>query len=302
MNEVSRSAFLIGLPGAGKTTFLAAFYHVLESADFASALKLERLHGDHKHLDEIRGLWADAQPLDRTKVPDERTVSMLIRDGSGFVAEVVLPDLSGESCELQWTDRTMSTELSDLLKQSAGGLLLIHPGTVAEETLIQDVDGIVQRLAANRAFAGEVQPLAPCEAPTLEPIGETTDEWSPEKSPTAVKLVELLQFLARVSPRRPIALSVVVSAWDRAGTTSLPSQWIAERLPLLSQYLAANMEVFSTRCYGVSAQGGDLSEAPVLRKMSQPAERIRVVDDLLHETHDITLPVRWALGFEHAHD
>ncbi len=93
----------------------------------------------------------------------------------------------------------------------------------------------------------------------------------------------------------------MISAWDRITEKVSPSQWMTSRLPLLSQYLTANAESFSIRCFGVSAQGGDLSQAVALRKVSQPAERIAVVDDDLDSTHDITLPVQWALGLEGEH-
>ena len=64
--------FLIGLPEAGKTTFLAALYHVVESGEIQSSLRLEQRHGDYRHLNTVRDQWADANPLERTKIPDEQ--------------------------------------------------------------------------------------------------------------------------------------------------------------------------------------------------------------------------------------
>ena len=304
MSENQRRAFLVGLPEAGKTTFLAALFHVLESSEISSALKLERLHGDHKHLNEIRDLWADAQRLDRTKLPDEQLVSMIVRDScSGTTAEVVLPDLSGESFELQWTDRRMTADFADLVSKSNGGLLLIHPGKVKEETLIVEAESIVEQLQqANAAGSSPESAQAVSTSPPelIEP--EDTASWAAEDAPTAVKLVELLQFVAQTNQTQPMWLSVVVSAWDTLGRNSTqPTEWIRTRLPLVWQYLTANDDVFATQYFGVSAQGRDLSQANRLRQVSRPAERIRVVDDGPNETHDITLPVRWALGWGREH-
>ncbi len=207
MNGARRSAFLIGLPEAGKTTFLAALFHVVESSEISSALKLERLHGDHKHLNDIRGLWADAKPLERTKIPDEQTVSMLVRHTqSGLVAEVVLPDLSGESFELQWTDRRMSADFAELVKQSVGGLLLIHPAKVREEVLISEVDGIVQQLTPSTTAVEQGQSGKESLSTDIAATTEPTVEWSPDNAPTAAKLVELLQFIARVARYAPYCL------------------------------------------------------------------------------------------------
>ena len=300
MNAAQHRALMIGLPAAGKTTFLAALYHVLESEETDAVLKLERLHGDHKHLSEIRGLWADAQELDRTKIADEQVVSMLVRDvNSQALSEVVLPDLSGETFEGQWADRQMKPDFAELTAASNGGVLFIHPAKVKEEILIPDTHGIVGQLQRAR-------PAEPSSPPHHDEshgmpdatLPDETATWAAEHAPTAVKLVELLQFVARLNTRRPFMLSVVVSAWDTLGDGApQPSEWISRRLPLVWQYLAANTETFATKYFGVSAQGADLRQADQLREVSPPAKRIRVVDDDLHKSHDITAPVRWALGW-----
>lgn len=80
------------------------------------------------------------------------------------------------------------------------------------------------------------------------------------------------------------------------GVGTTPEEWCRRLLPLLNQYLAANDDRFATAFFGVSAQGGDYSNAAELRKAHHRAsDRIRVVsgDEI---SHDITVPVRWVIG------
>ena len=45
---------VVGLPGSGKTTFLAALWHALESAEVSLALQLTEVHGMCKRRSKNR--------------------------------------------------------------------------------------------------------------------------------------------------------------------------------------------------------------------------------------------------------
>src|SRR5713101_5555724 len=131
--------FVIGLPLAGKTTVLAALWHVVNSGEVDGSLDLEILHGDQEYLNEIRDLWADANILERTKIGHERFVSMrLKKPDRNHSTEIIFPDLSGESFELQWTQRWMKSEHVELTREAIGGLLLVHAEQKYRETLMSD--------------------------------------------------------------------------------------------------------------------------------------------------------------------
>lgn len=266
--------FIMGLPGAGKTTFLAALWHVLESNDVDAKLKLHKVHTDHAYLESIRNLWLDAKEIDRTAISDEKYVSMLLKNGDD-IAEIIFPDLSGESFRQQWAEREIANIHAEMLEDADGCLLFIHPDKVVNETLISEVNEIV----LGEAAAGQ----------------EPEDPWDPIKSPTQVQLVELLQFSAYINKRRPIKLSIIVSAWDLLiSKYQTPSQWTKKQLSLFWQYLTANPEIYETKYFGISAQGGALDNADDLRKMT-PSEKIIVIDDNKKQSHDITLPISWIM-------
>jgi hypothetical protein len=286
--------FVIGLPEAGKTTFLAAFYHVVESGHVPGSLRLNKVEGDMKHLNRIRGAWIDVTEIGRTVAPEE--VTLLLDGAETDTVEVHLPDLSGESFRTQWKDRRMAPQVAAFLRESLGGLLLLHPATIKEETLIRDAEPIVDIVASAPAVQGQLTPTDGNIIRPTTPTAKEPEEIKPydlDDAPTQVKLVELLQFVVAQCPHRPLKLSVIISAWDIVSTRGdlLPVDWIKERLPLLWQFLRANGETFKTSYYGVSAQGGPLSAAESLRKL-KPVDRIAVVDGNGRHSHDITAPIR----------
>lgn len=293
--------FLLGLPSAGKTTYLAALWHVVNSTELDGALRLKSLTGDQGYLHRIRDLWADANPLGRTMPAHEQVIAMLLeRPGEDSSTELILPDLSGESFAIQWwADREMAREHELQLRDSVGGLLLIHPDKIREETLIVEAQPIVSAVQATISERDSQTTSATSQATeTLE--DSQLEPWEPEMAATQVQLVETLQFVAARNPVRPMRLGVIVSAWDRVVETDSPKvtpiQWVTKRLPLLEQYLLANPETFTTAFYGVSAQGGGLDNAQQLRTVVRPTDRIIVVGDASLNTHDISAPISWVMA------
>ncbi len=202
--EVCRH-LLIGLPATGKTTFLAALWHLVESAEIPEALRLVKLEGDREYINGLTRRWMRCESLSRTPVSTETLVSMRLRE---------------------------------------------------------------------------------------------TMQWSHDMAPTQVVLTDLLQFMqVRRGSEQPLKLGVIVSAWDLVeDQTSDPASWFGSRLPLLAQFLECNNLFWSTRIYGVSAQGGDLDRDKVtLLQHHAASERLRISGPETTE-HDLTGPLKWLLG------
>ena len=103
-------------------------------------------------------------------------------------------------------------------------------------------------------------------------------------------------------------IAIVLSAWDKvADEGRTPEEFLAERLPLLDQYLRSGADNWVWRVYGVSAQGADyekenekLSDSQraklqELRALDEPSMRIRVVSEG-PESRDLTEPIAWLMG------
>jgi hypothetical protein len=285
MKTSHKQLLVVGLPGTGKTTFLAALWHIVESAEIGCSLVLKELHGNREHLNKIRNDWLGCRKLDRTRLIDEQIVSMkLTRPDGKEIIEVFFPDMSGESFRLQWTDRRWQKSYHELVQKATGVLLFIHPDEIDEPIRMDEADKLVMEL-----------PESP------DPDTHTTEEfaeWNPSHAPTQVKLVELLQFISACHLARPLRISVIVSAWDLiSGSNQQPDEWVDDRLPLLSQYLTANSACLPYRIFGVSAQGGNYSSesSDRLSRFIVPSKRIIVVGSDCG-SHDLTTPITWLMG------
>lgn len=287
----------MGLPRTGKTTFLAALWDVVDAANIAGSLVLENLEGDQEHLNRIRDLWANCEEIPRTRVADEKTVSMNLRDRqSDLRACVSFPDVDGEAFQRQWTDREWPQSHAEIVRRSDSALLFIHPAKVKDGALIRDARPLIAAVTQGEVGGPAVVASAP---PAAEPAGGQTVPASPLFAPTQVQVVELLQFMRRSRGSvNGFRLGVIISAWDmviKQGSVT-PDKWLQDRMPLLNQYLTAHKETTPFRVYGVSAQGGDITKDAVrLRKMHCASDRIIVVEGKA-KSSDITLPVRWVMG------
>ncbi len=274
--------FIMGLPGAGKTTFLAALWHVLNNSQNVS-IKSNKLIGDQSYLADISKKWVDANALDRTKrSAEQRNLELLLSDSKGRQITLNFPDLSGESFQNQWESREIYTEHADIAKKAMGAFLFIHPEKIVEEHLISSLPPSI--MAGESANSG---------------TDNGTSSWTHKDAPLQVQIVELLQFLAHIRNEVPLNLGIIISAWDlvvkNKGTKKNPEKWLCNRSPLLWQFLKANHEIFNVVYYGISAQGGGLSDADKLRRIADPCKKILVVDQLGTESNDITLPISWIL-------
>lgn len=282
--EIGRLGLMVGLPATGKTTYLAALYHGSEEGDVPEALHVARLTGDRTYLNEIRDRWLRCEEAEHTATGQEKEVSIEFLDPAGGSLEVVVPDMSGESFASYWEHRGWPESFDIRVKAAAGVLLFLHPNQLHERQLIEAMDEVLAGL-------GEDAAQRESGAPDPEP------EWSPDTSPDQVKLVDVLQSMARRRPPGAILpIAVVVSAWDVLPPGESPQHWVESRIPLVSQYLEANDAVHPSRIFGISAQGGDIATDRERLLSLSPSERIQVVGDGVANQHDITAPVRWLLS------
>ncbi|PZX01985.1 hypothetical protein DFS28_101335 [Pseudomonas sp. 478] len=283
-----QSVVIIGLPASGKTTFLAALWHLITEREFPTSLRFNNLRsGDVTYLNEIATLWRDAKKQDRTAVGGSRIVSMNLMNAQQSPLRVTFPDLPGEAYLRMWEDRDCEQEVADVM--NAGGVLLfVHADTINAPQWVIDEVVLSQHLNVEMVKGQEV-------------------EWHARLAPTQVQLVDLLQLL-RTSPLDigPRKLAIMLSAWDKAEDEGLsPQEYLIEKLPLLAQYLACGADDWSWQVYGISAQGGDYDntdlgttpseDAERLRNLDSPSLRIQLVRSNQDNSNDITEPLAWLM-------
>jgi hypothetical protein len=227
--------------------------------------------------------------------------------------------LRGEVFEQPACISQCQSDLFEALAQSDGILLFTNADRADDTLLIDELADIFdcEPVQTNHATLGDGQSSAAVDVVEATQAGagsdDATDEsveaieqpmanrFQPEHMPEEVKIVEFLQ----VANRRPLRarcrnIAVIVSAWDlimKKEQEMTPDKWLSTRRPMLRQFLETNQEIWESRVYGVSAQGGRLPEdKDALEKISRPSERIRIVGHGA-DAHDISAPIRWMLHF-----
>lgn len=270
---------ICGLPESGKTTFLAALWHLVTSREIDTTLRFGSLrNGDASHLNAIAARWRNAEVQDRTEVASNRVVSMNLVRGDGELVRVFFPDLSGEVYRRMWEDRDCDPDVADILCSGSAVLLFAHADRIQAPQWVVDEAALMEKLGLPVSNGQEIP-------------------WHPRLAPTQVQMIDLLQLLRTppldIGPRR---LALMLSAWDKVAPEGrTPEGLLRERLALLDQYLRQGADGWRWRVYGVSAQGGDFAtEADVLRAKTVPSTRIRLVDERI-ESHDLTEPLAWLM-------
>ena len=287
----ANDVLLLGLSGTGKSTFMAALYGSIKSRSTQCTLALDVLEDDREYLETLSRLWANAKEIDRTSATVRVRLSLLDkRNDPPSRVGLCIPDMSGETFREQFESRQWTLEFEETYAGAERVALFVHAERMEEPATLYDLQ---------HARMGLVDAVSDGVSKThTEEVGE----WKVRSCRTQVKIVDLLQFLARTRPlAKPRRLALIVSAWDRLqGTPAVsPRNWLAMTMGLLAQYIAANPSQYRVEVFGVSAQGFDYKkDDPVerLAEVTTPAERVRVTRGLsTDETRDITEPIQWLL-------
>jgi Double-GTPase 1 len=244
---------LLGEQATGKSSLLVALYGALVNRE-SGELRLARTIDDVELL--TRGLesFGRHESLGRTEVDgDSQLVVELLRGERTVTLEV--PDRSGETLRHMLDARAWDPDLREQIDRAGGALLFFHPDRMSPPEQADD-------------------------AP-----------WTPAHMPSDVRAVDLLQAILDVRPE-PLAIAVIVSAWDLVDRSS-PRRWLEQHAPLLAQFLSNYPDRLPHAVFGVSAQGGDFS-AGEAGDEADPWERAYVaLPD--SERGTLAAPILWFL-------
>lgn len=280
MEEKEHNLLIVGLPEAGKTSFIHAVDELLQNPPMANALHSHGLALDRSYLELEKAKYRAGEKLKHTERNlQEAQAELLFEDPTtGRRGRLFLPDLSGEIFQDQWVDRKWTETYRDELRKIDGMLVFVRA----------DIP------ASNQELLGPMAALPDDHKKALR--------WDPKKASQQVQIVDVLQFIAtKGGIRRALRTAVLISAWDTVEKPSNlqpkdPVAFLAREWPLLDQYLRTNSEVFATKIYGVSALGGTPEELQELKKLP-PQERVKLVDDS-GSSRDLTRPLRWLITLE----
>lgn len=284
---------VIGLPRSGKTTYLAALWHLVTADEVDVGLVCRSMRGDMAYLTEIAERWRRCLPMERTRSLTSEYVELELTDkGTDF--DLCFPDVAGESFHEQLMTRQLDAEHANWLQHPGGTLLFLSADVGPDGQRLSELDGL---LDDDNETEGTVGGRAELEAETQISATDAEAQWTPKMMTEQSKLVELLQIsmhLDDLGLRR--RLVIIISAWDIIrGEGISPNEWLKRERPLLQQFIQANAAELQTQIFGVSAQGGHVENEDrrtELLDFAAPSERIYCFDGVV-EDHDLTRPLRW---------
>jgi energy-coupling factor transporter ATP-binding protein EcfA2 len=224
---------LLGEQATGKSSLLVALYGALVHHR-AGALRIVRTVDEVEFLSRGLRAFGRQESVRRTEVDSRARLLLEVAHGDRVV-DIELPDRSGELLKHMIDARAWDPELHRQLGEAAGAMLFLRA-----DQLNVEFDG-------------------PAAGPPVT-IDGMQPSWAPTQMPADVRTVDLLQ--AMVEERATaLPVAVILSAWDRAGADDVqPAAWLAERVPLLQQFLATHPGQLPHRVFGVSAQGAEFME------------------------------------------
>ena len=307
----SRNYLVFGLSEAGKSTFAAALWHLVDSREVPTVLTKGLHSGNFAYLEKIAKRWSEGWRLERTKSEEVEDVRINLRhEGSGAEFSLEFRDIAGESLQNAFATRYCDPDFVELVKQADGMLLFVSANYEMDGVTILDVMARLREADDDLDDDYEDEDERKNEDPddgAHPALREEDPAFEPAKTPLQVRLVDLLQSL-RLDPfaKKPFRIAVIVSAWDLAKFKTA-DEWLAKSMPLLDQFLRGGEIADSVRIYGVSAQGGrypskkkanrDDDDRKRITSIRPASKRIRVVGHGANE-HDLTHPVKWLSGLE----
>lgn len=292
---MNASFVIMGLPASGKTTFLAALWHLVESGETECRLVMDHYRGDFTYLNKIADAWRNFQKVPRTSQIGDTDVTIYLHDRvTGARGTALFPDLAGEIFDLQVEERRCRPEFVEQADADDGILFFVNADVKEDDLSIIDLNARLPKEAAGTVLAGGSQQEGGS-APVVVP------EWEPKFLPAQVRVVQLLSDLLRPPfTYRTRKLAFLISAWDLVRDQGhTPQQWLARNMPLVHQFLRTNGMSFTYQVYGVSAQGVRLDDDVAVDGATKiaPSRRVQIVG---HdgEEHDLTAPLVWLMSAE----
>lgn len=264
---------LVGLPGAGKTTFLAAFWAAVRDASEVGSCKITRWPKDAKYLQKIANEWFEGKVVERNPSSSMEPIELDVRSTAGTEFSLRIPDLSGEAFRDAAADRQIDPHVAALVADSELLLFFVSAATATVPISLADL---------TIDYDEDATP------------DEDVVEFDAKELETDLLNGELLQLLPGLTstPEKPPPMVVIVSAWDTVDALGLkPTEWLDKEQPMFAQLLAEYRRNAPVGVIGMSAQGADYDKDPTVNR-KPPAERPLVVTDHTRST-DIAAPLAW---------
>lgn len=268
--ENNHSCLMVGLPSAGKTTYLAAFWAIEKEGNTGHKVSCSKYPADTKYLDEQKNKWLSQEKVQRTTLGTEIHLDLKHTE-TGKCLTLHVPDFKGESFQ-----RLLMNEVEDSIQNwiaQADSIVFFIP-YIQSDSLKDEVLGGDENseLVANTNF-------------TINEVSLWTQN------------IMLLKYLhEKLGSSVPI--SICFSAWDEIVVetdTESVEEWIKTEHRFFYNFVKSHFDKF--KFFGVSAQGKKYEREDAfdekLDELTHAKKRAYVFTD--KKSNDITEPIAFLL-------
>lgn len=253
---MEKKCFIAGLPKAGKTTYIAALWDIIQRRQGDFDLQFTTNPENATYLNEIWEYWVKMENIERSKTPALDDIKINVsRKVDGQEMELSIPDFMGEQFQ-KIIDRTLPENIKEWIESSDRMLYLIN---TLEDGSKDDMD---EEEEANPEGADRQE-----EREKALPL-------TPERMMDVSQNLMVLKYIVTHTKMKKIAIGI--SAWDKKmGAGQTPEEYLKRRSPVLYNFIKYHFE--DVLYFGVSAQGFDYSnkaeKATEMREKARQSNR-----------------------------
>lgn len=274
---MEKNCFIAGLPGVGKTTYIAALWDIIMRQEQRLSLEFTTTPDDMTYLNEIREYWMRMKVIERSKTPVPSDIKMnLIRIYDNQRMVLNMPDFMGEQYQ-RIIDHTLADNIRDWIYSADGMLFFIDK---LEEDASKDD---LEEADYEEQIADRNQEKQDALALTVDRMMITTQN------------LMVLKYIWANAPKI-CKLAICISAWDKKSQEGLtPESYLEKRSPVLYHFIKYHFR--NVVYYGVSAQGFDYNnindKKEEMKQKTQNCIRAYIIDEEGHKSPDLTIPLNY---------
>jgi len=266
--ENTKKCLIVGLPSAGKSTYIGAFWAIEKDGGTGHKLTCKEYPSDTTYLDALKKNWLEQTIVDRTVNIEPQDIRLkLYSETTGNELELHIPDFKGEAFQ-----RILSNNVMEKVVEWCNNAdCILYFIEYAKDDILQD-----EMPQADVLDAAQTE-LTQRESTTMQI--KDISKWTQN--------IMLLKYL-HTQVGRDIPLAICISAWDKVNTELPIESWIKANHLFLYNFIQHHFT--NVKYYGVSAQGLEYREENFdeYQRLTEQKQRAYIYTN--SKSHDITEP------------
>lgn len=267
--EDKHSCLMVGLPSAGKSTYIAAFWAIEKEGNTGHKVSCCKYPPDTKYLDELKNKWLRQELVQRTTLGS--VVQLDLENETNKKMVLQIPDFKGESFM-----SILQNEIDETL----------HKWIKKADSILFFIPQISMPSLKDEIILGDE-----------ESESKTNPAFSLDSVSLLTQNIMLLKYISDMCGTL-IPISICFSAWDEIGKeVKSVEEWVQTEYPFFYNFVTNHYDKY--RFFGVSAQGKKYGEGEnqfdeELDELTEKRQRAYVFTD--HKSNDITEPLAFLLN------